>query len=195
MSALSPAARSRLTREISKTVRSSQQARIAAQKNPDGSKYTQRQSVFVQKNKPKSFVYLDKKRIIKSYRDEGDRFTGYDIQSGGIRTFLKPKITKWLRAPGASAPAIAPGATKKLRRPMFGKLRSSRHIRIKSNEHSAALEISGSATAIATVHQYGLRDRVNNRGTTVQYPSRQLLGLTDDDVAAVREIILHHLSL
>ena len=41
----------------------------------------------------------------------------------------------------------------------------------------------------------GLRDRVNKYGLTVQYPARQLLGLSDADIQTVQQILLDHVSL
>ncbi|WP_043946954.1 phage virion morphogenesis protein, partial [Ralstonia solanacearum] len=53
---------------------------------------------------------------------------------------------------------------------------------------------AGNALRIATVHQFGLRDRVNKTGLTARYPARELLGFDERDVASIAELISRTLS-
>ena len=47
---------------------------------------------------------------------------------------------------------------------------------------------------IARVHQDGLRDRVSRHGPTVRYERRQVLGFTDADAKAIRDLLIEHLT-
>ncbi|MGL6458271.1 phage virion morphogenesis protein [Aeromonas hydrophila] len=74
------------------------------------------------------------------------------------------------------------GAT---RRKMFQHLVSPRWLKATSTEHQAVVEFVGSANRLATIHQYGLKDRI--KGREISYPARELLGLTTEEV----ELLLH----
>lgn len=43
---------------------------------------------------------------------------------------------------------------------------------------------------LVRVHHYGLRDRVNRRGTEVKYAERPLLGVNDEVEISVREKLM-----
>ena len=47
---------------------------------------------------------------------------------------------------------------------------------------------------VASVHQYGLRDRAQKNGPEVQYSPRQLLGFTDADIETISDLTLAHLA-
>lgn len=190
---LNPIERRRLNREIAKQLRTSHSERIKSQRNPDGSRYTARKPSYQPHNKPVSFIYHGVKRHLRSYRNEGDRLIGYDVETGGVKTFLRSKVERWLRPPKGGQSAKKP--QKRRLRPMFGRLRSPRFIKLINSTDVAGLHIPGSAGRIAEPHQYGLRDQVRPGGPTVQYPVRQILGLTDQEIDQVRDIILNNLSL
>lgn len=126
-----PAASRRLANQIAKALRQSQQTRIAAQKNPDGSPYARRK------------IQLRSK-------------------TGRISA----------------------------RQDMFRKLRTTRFLKAKATTSAAVVGFSGSAARIATVHQWGLRDRVENPGPSIRYRQRRLLGFTDDDRNLIAETVL-----
>ncbi|WP_426394279.1 phage virion morphogenesis protein [Ralstonia sp. R-29] len=121
-----------LAREVAVELRRRQSARIAAQRNPDGTPYEPR--------KPQ----LRHKR-------------------GGIR------------------------------RKMFTRLRMARYMRIETDPNVAAITFAGTALRIATVHHFGLRDRVSKNGLMTKYPERELLGFDDGDVGALTELVLAQL--
>lgn len=121
-----------LARAVAVELRSRQSARIAAQRNPDGTPYEPR--------KPQ----LRHKR-------------------GGIR------------------------------RKMFTRLRMVRYMRIEADPNAAVLTFAGTALRIATVHHFGLRDRVNSDGLTAKYPARQLLGFDDGDVSLITDLVLQRI--
>ena len=121
-----------LARAIAVELRRRQAARIAAQRNPDGSPYVPR--------KPQ----LRHKR-------------------GGIR------------------------------RAMFSRLRMARYLKAQADPNTAVVTFAGTAQRIATVHHFGLRDRINKNGLMAQSPARELLGLDAADIDAVTEMVVRHI--
>ncbi|OCS48513.1 phage virion morphogenesis protein [Ralstonia pickettii] len=118
-----------LARAIAVELRRRQSARIAAQRNPDGTAYEAR--------KPQ----LRHKR-------------------GGIR------------------------------RSMFTRLRMAKYMRIEASPNAAVITFAGKVRRMASVHHFGLRDRVNANGLTAKYPARELLGIEDADVELVTTTVL-----
>ena len=55
-------------------------------------------------------------------------------------------------------------------------------------------ESAQTASRIASVHQFGLRDRVNKHGTEADYPQRQLLGITKDEENKIETTIVEFLA-
>ena len=122
-----------LARAIAVELRRRQSARIAAQRNPDGTAYEPR--------KPQ-------------LRHKG----------GGIR------------------------------RSMFTRLRMAKYMRIEASPDTAAITFADKVQRIASVHHFGLRDRVNKNGLMAQYPARELLGLDEQDVQHIINLVLLHVS-
>ena len=75
---------------------------------------------------------------------------------------------------------------------MFTKLRGARYLKAKAQGRDATVEFMGRAARIAAVHHFGLRDKI--RGKTVQYPERQLIGITDADIDRIEDALLKHLT-
>lgn len=81
-------------------------------------------------------------------------------------------------------------------RAMFAKLRTNRFLRTDATADAAILRFTRDVERIAMVHQKGLRDRVNrDRGPEVDYPARELLGLSDADLQTITEIIAAGLAV
>lgn len=77
---------------------------------------------------------------------------------------------------------------------MFSKLRTARYLKTFADAGSASVYFIGRVQRIASVHQYGLRDRVRPGGPEVQYASRQLLGYSGQDQQKLQELVIHHLA-
>ncbi|WP_279454122.1 phage virion morphogenesis protein [Aeromonas veronii] len=75
---------------------------------------------------------------------------------------------------------------------MFAKLVKPAWFKATATATEAAVEFKGSANRLATVHHFGLRDKIN--GKEVQYPERQLIGITDADIDRVEDALLKHLT-
>ena len=131
---LEPATRQELARRIAKDLRASQQKRIAAQQNPDGSGFT-------------------------------------------------PRKAQLRQRPG------------QIRRQMFSKLRTAKYLKAKGTANEAVVSFTADISRIARVHQFGLRDQVNRKtGLEADYPERQLLGLSADDEALIRDLATDYLA-
>ncbi|MFL9706562.1 phage virion morphogenesis protein [Aeromonas veronii] len=78
------------------------------------------------------------------------------------------------------------------RRKMFAKLVKPAWFKATATTNEATVEFKGSANRLATVHHFGLRDKIN--GKAVQYPERQLIGITDADIDRVEDALLKHLT-
>lgn len=77
---------------------------------------------------------------------------------------------------------------------MFVKLRAAKYLRAKATPTEAIVAFAGRAERIARVHQFGLRDKVKPGGPDYDYPARQLLGITDEQIERVRDLLLQHVA-
>ncbi|MHA6907308.1 phage virion morphogenesis protein [Ralstonia pseudosolanacearum] len=82
----------------------------------------------------------------------------------------------------------------RIRRAMFTRLRLARYMKTEADANTAVVTFAGNAQRIATVHHFGLRDRVNKSGLMAQYPARELLGLDAADMEAVTNLVAQHLA-
>ncbi|WP_421245481.1 phage virion morphogenesis protein [Aeromonas sanarellii] len=79
-----------------------------------------------------------------------------------------------------------------IRRRMFTKLVKPAWLKATATASEATVAFTGSANRLATIHHFGLRDKI--RGKTVQYPERQLIGITDADIDRIEDALLKHLT-
>jgi phage virion morphogenesis protein len=83
----------------------------------------------------------------------------------------------------------------RIKRKMFTKLRTARHLKTQSNRDGAAVHFSPSANRLARIHQFGLVDTVNaKRGIKHKYATRVLLGFSQSDDELIAETILSQIS-
>ncbi|AOE85823.1 phage virion morphogenesis protein [Pseudomonas sp. TCU-HL1] len=81
----------------------------------------------------------------------------------------------------------------RIRRKMFSKLRTARHLKLQSTAERIAIGFLGRTARLARIHQYGLRDRPGRRAPEVQYSQRELLGFSEADLEHIRTKLLEHL--
>lgn len=79
----------------------------------------------------------------------------------------------------------------RIKRQMFSKLRTAKYLKTAANADSACVQFESKVQRIARVHHYGLRDRVNRKGPVVKYNERQLLGINDDTLIILRNVIIN----
>lgn len=80
----------------------------------------------------------------------------------------------------------------RLRRKMFFKISNHSWLKARANEHQAVVEFVGTANRLATIHQYGLKDRI--KGREISYPARELLGITEQERDQLETTLLAHLT-
>ncbi len=111
------------------------------------------------------------------------------IQQGNITAQRGPDGTAW-------EPKRVTVRTKKgrIRRKMFTKLKTAKYLKAQANANQAEVSFTGQVQRLARVHHYGLRDKVNRRGTEVKYAERPLLGVNIDVSDSVRDTLLRWLA-
>lgn len=79
------------------------------------------------------------------------------------------------------------------RRAMFTKLRTNKYLKQRTSAAQISVGFFGRVARLASVHQHGLRDRVQRNGPNVQYAQRQLLGFSDADKQKIMDTLVTHL--
>jgi len=111
------------------------------------------------------------------------------IQQNNITLQRSPDGTAW--EPRRVTARTKPG---RIRRKMFVKLKTAKYLKAQANANQAEIAFVPGVQKLVRVHHYGLRDRVNRRGTEVKYAERPLLGVNDDTENLVRKTLLHWLA-
>ena len=75
---------------------------------------------------------------------------------------------------------------------MMRKLRTGRHLRLRIIPGELRLGFTGRDARLARIHHYGLRDALQYG--IAQYPARELIGISTQDEALIRNSILRHLE-
>ncbi len=199
-----PPDRRRLLRVMVKDLQRSQSARIAGQRNPDGSAYAPRKKKVPPRpgNYAVKFLYpkgAPEPRLVlmKSWVHEGNLLSGYDVEAGGIRSFFWDKVDRWLPVEPEEQNKGAGKFRRKgsiRRSAMFRKLRNGRNLRAGATDREAWVGFAGRVSEIASVSQDGLMDRPAAKAKPVRYARRGLLGVTDAEAGAMLDLLLRHLN-
>lgn len=198
--------RSQLVRKLASRLRRSQQARIRAQRAPDGSHWPKRKPRQTQKaaSRPIRFLYRKasgEERLVdmRSWVRQGDRLTGFDREADGLRTFLNSRVSRHLPAEGGADPGPIEGRLRNRRgsvrrksQAMFVKLRT--RMKAGTNGDEAYVEFRSRAARLARIHHFGLKDRVVPDGPETEYPQRELLGFTQADDEAILALVTDHME-
>ena len=84
---------------------------------------------------------------------------------------------------------------KNLRAGMFRKLRTAKYLKTSGTADAAVISFTRDVERIARVHQFGLRDRVSRKsGLEIDYPARQLLGISGVDEVTITHLVTEHLA-
>ncbi|MCQ4053368.1 phage virion morphogenesis protein [Aeromonas sp. SG16] len=78
-----------------------------------------------------------------------------------------------------------------IRRKMFTKLVKPAWFKATATANEATVEFTGSANRLATIHHFGLKDRI--KGHRIRYPARELLGISTQEMTQLEELLLIHL--
>lgn len=190
----SSSGRLRAARSIATTLRRSQSQRIARQQTPDGGKFEKRRRRVLRSQAGIRFVWNGEVRRLKNWQasrgSRGRKLTGFDEDRGAVRTFYRADIERYL---DVSFSEVRRDTTKP--DPMFQRLRTSRFLKARADAEGATVGFSGVAARIARVHQFGLRDKVNNSGAVATYPRRELLGLSKTDRMEIARQVIDSLGV
>ncbi|MCL2020929.1 MAG: phage virion morphogenesis protein [Betaproteobacteria bacterium] len=70
---------------------------------------------------------------------------------------------------------------------MFSKIRNATWLKARSDKDGGYVEFIGMAGRVATVHHFGLRERIGKRRLEITMPSRPLLGVSDADAKILED--------
>jgi phage virion morphogenesis protein len=77
---------------------------------------------------------------------------------------------------------------------MFRRLATARFLRSGADDQGVWVGFTGKVAQIASVHQYGLRDKPSLRAKAVPYPKRELLGVTPADRKVLLSMLYEHIA-
>ncbi|MDH5633054.1 MAG: phage virion morphogenesis protein [Gammaproteobacteria bacterium] len=116
----------------------------------------------------------------------------------GIRRRNMDRIRAQKSPDGASWPARKQRPARrhgiKQKKQMFLKLRQARHFRINKTPEGLAIGFFGRVARIARAHHEGQFDRVSPDGPFYQYPRRELIGFSADDMRWIEQAVAQFLS-
>lgn len=187
VSAVKPARRAQMAKRLARVLRAGQQARIRRQENGDESRYQARHKKNLRVQGGVKFLWRGEVRELRNWRTTGRgehrQITGYDVDRGGLRSFFKADIDRYLEI---DTHATSRKSRNNQRQQMFRYLRLSRFMHAKGSADKILVGFDGAAAAIARIHQYGLVDTINEYAKA-KYPQRELLALTQRDWWAITE--------
>ncbi|ENP4066632.1 TPA: phage virion morphogenesis protein, partial [Proteus mirabilis] len=70
----------------------------------------------------------------------------------------------------------------------------ARYLRMSANDKGVTLSFAPQVAGIASVHHYGLKERVRGKSLEIQYPERKLLGFSPEDIKHIENQLLEFLS-
>lgn len=117
-----------------------------------------------------------------------------------LRTNQKKRITTQQNPDGSR---YTPRKNKRrrhgrIRNKMFNRIKTARYMKLRQVSQGVEIAFASSfINRIASVHHYGKVDKVapHPRSPSVRYPSRELLGLNEQDIELVRQAVYKHLNL
>lgn len=181
---LKPSARARLARSLAIELRKRQQARVKNQRNADGSAYDKRKPRNVREM---HFKYRDMAGNVteRTARVNADKrgYHGHDNLRKAFRSFSYGGIIEVYKSRSVRA---------KSRARML--LRLARRMTFRAGPNGLEVGFTGKAADLARIHQEGLVDEVTKGGPMVQYPVRELLGLSASDREWIVDQLIEHLN-
>lgn len=200
---LQPSQRRRMLFRMAMEMRRANQRLMARQVAPDGSAWEKRKGRPKAKpaTRPARFLYpsggFGEPRVVdmRSWIGRGDYLVGFDREAGGLRTFERAKIVRWITPIGSAGSDGDPAPRSKVRpAQMFRGLRSGRHLKAGADADGGWIEFTQRASRIALIHHDGRRDRVAADGPEVDYPKRELIGVGSDDEARLVNMFIDEAS-
>ncbi|MBG6245591.1 phage virion morphogenesis protein [Candidatus Symbiopectobacterium sp. 'North America'] len=191
---MSPASRKALARDIANDLRKTNQARIRKQKSPDGMAFTQRKAQVITVQRGMKILWNDEVRSLKNWRKRkarfGTLFTGYDTDRKAIRSFYISDIQRFIEVKKERVNTRS-GKAKAL---IFQQLVKNKYMLAVASPNDATITFANKARRVAEIHHYGQTDKQRGHNKEIQYPERQLLGITRSDKERVSDLVIQHLS-
>ncbi|QYH27433.1 phage virion morphogenesis protein [Aeromonas salmonicida] len=181
----------RFADQMAKEMRESNAKRIKANVTPEGDQMDPRKPQ--RGNREIKFIYTtsdNEVRHLKSWRGTRSYIIGFDIMRGGIRTFKRSRIKRFIKVDANKGDAINKS---KIKRKMFSRLIKSKWLKAKGYSDRAEVSFASTAEKVAHIHHYGLKDK-GSKGQDIQYPERPLLGMDAKDIDKVEDLLLTQLT-
>lgn len=181
----------RFADQMAKEMRESNAKRIKANVTPEGDQMDPRKPQ--RGNREIKFIYTtsdNEVRHLKSWRGTRSYIIGFDIMRGGIRTFKRSRIKRFIKVDTSKGDAINKS---KIKRKMFSRLIKSKWLKAKGYSDRAEVSFASTAEKVAHIHHYGLKDK-GSKGQDIQYPERSLLGMDAKDIDKVEDLLLTQLT-
>jgi phage virion morphogenesis protein len=181
----------RFADQMAKEMRESNAKRIKANVTPEGDQMDPRKPQ--RGNREIKFIYTtsdNEVRHLKSWRGTRSYIIGFDIMRGGIRTFKRSRIKRFIKVDTSKGDAINKS---KIKRKMFSRLIKSKWLKAKGYSDRAEVSFASTAEKVAHIHHYGLKDK-GSKGQDIQYPERPLLGMDAKDVDKIEDLLLTQLT-
>ncbi|NIE70332.1 phage virion morphogenesis protein [Pantoea sp. Acro-807] len=86
------------------------------------------------------------------------------------------------------------GKKGRVKREMFAKLRTAKYLKARATTNEAVVEFAGKVQRMVRVHQYGLRDRPSRSSKDIRYEPRPLLGINEEIVDIIYQVIINKLT-
>lgn len=87
------------------------------------------------------------------------------------------------------------GKKGRIKREMFARLRMTKYLKARATTNEAVVKFTGKVQRMTRVHHYGLRDRPSRKGKEVRYEARPLLGINENNMLVVENVILAQIKL
>ncbi|WP_323894399.1 phage virion morphogenesis protein [Aeromonas veronii] len=181
----------RFADQMAKEMRESNAQRIKANVTPEGDQMDPRKPQ--RGNREIKFIYTtsdNEVRHLKSWHGTRSYIIGFDIMRGGIRTFKRSRIKRFIKVDAGKGDAINKS---KIKRKMFSRLIKSKWLKAKGYSDRAEVYFASTAEKVAHIHHYGLKDK-GSKGQDIQYPERTLLGMDAKDIDKVEDLLLTQLT-
>ncbi|KLV38646.1 phage virion morphogenesis protein [Aeromonas caviae] len=181
----------RFADQMAKEMRESNAQRIKANVTPEGDQMDPRKPQ--RGNREIKFIYTtsdNEVRHLKSWRGTRSYIIGFDIMRGGIRTFKRSRIKRFIKVDASKGDATNKS---KIKRKMFSRLIKSKWLKAKGYNDRAEVYFASTAEKVAHIHHYGLKDK-GSKGQDIQYPERPLLGMDAKDIDKVEDLLLAQLT-
>lgn len=184
LKSLDAKSRQNLMRQFAKKLKSSNQKRIRNQKNAEGQKWPARKTA--RKVNDLEITYRDKsgtvtRRRVRSVIGSKTHLHGHDYLRGAFRSFRRKGI-------------LEVHSSKIVRRKSEQKMLTgfAKRLRTKAFHDACVVYLSEKDSKIARIHHYGLRQKIGKHN--IQYPKRELLGISKEDREELQRIVIEHIA-